>query len=72
LFNTDKNLVYRGQLDGSRPGNDTPVDGVDLRDAMDRVLKGLPQAEEQTPSIGCNIKWIEGAEPEYFDPSGTG
>ncbi|MEO2007816.1 MAG: thioredoxin family protein [Pirellulaceae bacterium] len=72
LFNTEKNLVYRGQLDGSRPGNDTPVDGVDLRDAMDRVLKGLPQAEEQTPSIGCNIKWIEGAEPEYFDPSGTG
>lgn len=72
LFDGDQKLVYRGQLDGSRPGNGIPVDGVDLRGAMDRVLQGLPQVEEQTPSIGCNIKWVEGAEPEYFDPNGTG
>ncbi len=67
LFDGQRQLIYRGQLDGGRPGNDIPVDGVDLRDAMDRLLKRLPQAEEQQPSIGCNIKWIEGQEPEYFD-----
>jgi peroxiredoxin len=72
LFDRKQKLVYRGQLDGSRPKNDIPVDGVDLRDAMDRVLQGLPQAQEQLPSIGCNIKWVEGGEPEYFQPKGIG
>jgi peroxiredoxin len=57
LFNADKNLVYRGQLDGSRPGNGVAVDGRDLRAAMDQVLAGKPVAIEQQPSIGCNIKW---------------
>ncbi|MES2223024.1 MAG: thioredoxin family protein [Acidobacteriota bacterium] len=57
LFNADKNLVYRGQLDGSRPGNDVAVDGRDLRAALEQVLAGRPVATEQQPSIGCNIKW---------------
>jgi peroxiredoxin len=59
LFDADKKLVYRGQLDGSRPGNGAPVDGRDLRDAMDLVLAGKPVPAEQQPSIGCNIKWKE-------------
>jgi peroxiredoxin len=71
LFDGEKKLVYRGQLDGSRPKSEIPVDGVDLRDALDRLLQGIPQAIEQQPSIGCNIKWIEGDEPEYFDVSGS-
>ena len=71
LFDGEKKLVYRGQLDGSRPKSEIPVDGVDLRDALDRLLQGIPQAIEQQPSIGCNIKWIEGDEPEYFDASGS-
>ena len=71
LFDGEKKLVYRGQLDGSRPKSEIPVDGVDLRDALDRLLQGIPQAIEQLPSIGCNIKWIEGDEPEYFDASGS-
>ena len=57
LFDADKKLVYRGQLDGSRPGNGVAVDGRDLRAAMDLVLAGKPVATEQKPSIGCNIKW---------------
>lgn len=57
LFNTDLELVYRGQLDDSRPGNGIPVTGTDLRDAMDNLLAGQPIKEEQKPSIGCNIKW---------------
>ncbi|HZC43157.1 MAG TPA: thioredoxin family protein [Acidobacteriaceae bacterium] len=57
LFSADKKLVYRGQLDGSRPGNGVPVDGRDLRAAMDQVLAGKPVATEQQPSIGCSIKW---------------
>ena len=57
LFDAAKKLVYRGQLDGSRPGNDVVVDGRDLRAAMDQVLAGQPAAKAQQPSIGCNIKW---------------
>lgn len=57
LFDTDHRLVYRGQLDDSRPGNDRPVDGHDLRAAVAAVLAGRPVAGDQRPSIGCNIKW---------------
>jgi peroxiredoxin len=63
LFDRNLKLVYRGQLDRSRPGNDAPVTGADLRAAMDAVLAGQPISAEQTPSIGCNIKWKPGNEP---------
>jgi len=63
LFDGDQRLVYRGQLDGSRPGNDVLVTGEDLRAALDALLAGEPQAERQLPSIGCNIKWRPGNEP---------
>jgi peroxiredoxin len=66
LFDQDCRLVYRGQFDGSRPGNDVPVTGLDLRAAADAVLEGWPVPEDQKPSIGCNIKWKPGNEPEYF------
>ncbi len=66
LFDSDRKLVYRGQLDGSRPGNDVPVDGRDLRAALDAVLAGRPVAAEQAPSVGCNIKWKPGNAPDYF------
>ena len=64
LFGKGQTLVYRGQLDGSRPGNDIPVTAEDLRAAMDAVLAGEQVAQEQTPSVGCNIKWKPGNEPE--------
>lgn len=57
LFNEDLKLVYRGQLDDSRPGNEIPVTGKDLREAMDSLLQNRLPAENQKPSIGCNIKW---------------
>lgn len=63
---TDRKLRYRGQLDGSRPGNAVPVTGADLRAAIDAVLAGRETAVEQRPSIGCNIKWRPGNEPGYF------
>ena len=66
LFDKDRKLVYRGQFDPSRPDNGIPVTGKDLRSAIDAVLAGKPVATEQMPSIGCNIKWIAGNEPEYF------
>ncbi len=66
VFDRDQTLVYRGQMDDSRPGNDAPVTGNDLRAALDAVLAGKPQAETQKPSIGCNIKWKPGNEPSYF------
>lgn len=72
LFNADHKLVYRGQYDSSRPHSDTPITGEDLRAALNAVLAGEEVAENQTPSIGCNIKWTEGKEPEYFNPAGTG
>lgn len=71
LFDQEQKLVYRGQLDASRPGNGIPVTGVDLRTALDAVLGGQDVATDQTPSIGCNIKWIGGNEPQYFNPSGS-
>ena len=66
LFDEKHELVYRGQFDSSRPGNDEPVTGEDLREATDKVLAGEEVPEDQAPSIGCNIKWKEGNEPEYF------
>ena len=66
LFDADRKLVYRGQLDGSRPSNDLPVDGCDLRAALDAVLASDKPSADQKPSIGCNIKWIAGNEPDYF------
>lgn len=66
LFDADHRLAYRGQFDDSRPGNERPVTGNDLRDAAKAVLAGLPLPEEQRPSIGCNIKWKPGNAPEYF------
>jgi len=66
VFGTERALVYRGQLDGARPSNDVPVDGRDLRAALDAALDGAPIAEPQVPSIGCNIKWKAGNEPDYF------
>lgn len=66
LFGADRRLAYRGQFDGSRPSNDVPITGEDLRTATDLVLAGRHPPEQQTPSIGCNIKWKPGNEPEYF------
>jgi peroxiredoxin len=65
LFDPQHQLVYRGQFDGSRPGNDVPVTGNDLRAAVDAVLAGKPVSTDQTPSMGCNIKWKSGNEPDY-------
>ena len=67
LFDTDRNLVYRGQLDDSRPGNDKPVTGQDLREAVEATLAGQSVSTEQKPSVGCNIKWKKGNEPDYFN-----
>ena len=69
LFDGDRRLVYRGQLDDSRPGNDVPVTGADLRAALDAVLAGEPVPEPQRPSLGCNIKWKPGNEPEWWGRS---
>jgi len=66
LFDGEQKLVYRGQLDSSRPDSGIPVTGDDLRAALDAVLAGKPVAEEQKASIGCNIKWKAGNEPDYF------
>lgn len=66
LFDADQKLVYRGQMDSSRPGNNLPVTGQDLRNALDAILAGRPVAKEQRPSIGCNIKWRPGQSPNYF------
>jgi peroxiredoxin len=66
LFDAERKLVYRGQMDDSRPGNDVPVTGDDLRIALDAVLESKDVPIEQRPSIGCNIKWKQGNEPDYF------
>jgi len=66
LFDADRKLAYRGQLDDSRPGNEVPVNGKDLRAALDALLGGKPVPGEQRPSLGCNIKWRPGNEPDYF------
>jgi peroxiredoxin len=65
LFDGSLKLVYRGQLDGSRPKNDVPVTGGDLRAALDALLKGQRIPDDQLPSLGCNIKWKAGNEPAY-------
>jgi peroxiredoxin len=66
LFDQARTLVYRGQLDGSRPESGEPVTGRDLRAAIDAVLFDRPVGADQRPSIGCNIKWKPGNEPRYF------
>jgi peroxiredoxin len=66
LFDSDFALAYRGQLDDSRPGNDKPVTGKDLRAALDKVVTGEELSDDQKPSIGCNIKWAPGKAPAYF------
>lgn len=66
LFDANQELAYRGQLDDSRPSNNLPIDGRDLRAALDAVLASGKPSADQKPSIGCNIKWIAGNEPEYF------
>ena len=66
LFDADHKLVYRGQLDDSRPDSGIPVTGEDLRGALDALLAGESVPSEQKPSIGCNIKWKAGNEPSYF------
>ena len=66
VFDKDRKLVYRGQFDDSRPDSGIAVTGADLRAAVDAVIAGQPIPEPQKPSLGCNIKWIAGNEPEYF------
>ena len=66
VFDKKRRLVYRGQMDSSRPGGDLPVTGQDLRAALDAVLAGRRVAKNQKASLGCNIKWKPGNEPDYF------
>lgn len=66
LFDKDNKLVYRGQLDDSRPGNNKPLTGTDLRAAMNALQNDQPVNPDQKPSAGCNIKWKSGNEPAYF------
>lgn len=66
LFDADRKLVYRGQLDDSRPSSDRPVTGKDLRAALDTVIAGEVPDSDQKPSLGCNIKWKPGNEPTYY------
>lgn len=65
LFDENNELVYRGQFDDSRPGNNEPITGSDLREAVELLLDGKVK-DDQKPSIGCNIKWKKGNEPDYF------
>lgn len=67
VFDHNHTLAYRGQFDSSRPNNGKPVTGSDLRAAVDNMLAGKSPLTEQRPSIGCNIKWISGHEPNYFN-----
>lgn len=66
LFDRDRKLVYRGQFDDARPRNDVPVTGRDLAAAIGSALAGEPIPQDQKPSLGCNIKWKPGNEPDYF------
>ncbi len=66
VFDRARKLAYRGQLDDSRPSNGKPVTGADLRSAIDALLAGRTVSADQKASIGCNIKWRKGNEPEYF------
>jgi peroxiredoxin len=65
LFDKEKKLVYRGQMDDSRPGNDIPVTGTDLTNAIEAALSGVPVNTKQKPSMGCNVKWKQGNVPSY-------
>lgn len=66
LYDKKRKLVYRGQMDDSRPGNNVPVTGSDLRAALEAVLEGEKVPAKQRPSMGCNIKWKKGNEPDYY------
>ena len=66
LFDSERRLYYRGQFDGSRPKNNVPANGADLRAAADALLAGQPAPAMQRPSLGCNIKWSPGNVPEYY------
>ena len=66
IFDKARKLIYRGQMDDSRPGNDIPVTGADLRAVLDALLQGKEPTSEQKPSMGCNIKWKRGNEPDYY------
>jgi peroxiredoxin len=66
LFDNQRRLVYRGQFDDSRPNSKVPVSGKDLRAAIDALLGNEPVSPDQRPSMGCNIKWLKGGEPDYF------
>ncbi|OGG03970.1 alkyl hydroperoxide reductase [Candidatus Gottesmanbacteria bacterium RBG_16_37_8] len=66
LFDSERKLVYRGQFDDSRPGNNIPVTGKDLRGAIEAILNDSKVDPHQKPSVGCNIKWKQGNSPEYF------
>lgn len=65
VFDASRKLAYRGQFDASRPGNGVPVTGADVRAALEAVMAGKPAASKQQPSLGCNIKWRAGNEPDY-------
>ena len=65
LFDKERKLVYRGQMDDSRPGNNIPITGADLRAALNAVLTGTQVSKQQKPSMGCSIKWKIGNEPDY-------
>lgn len=65
LFDRNRRLVYRGRFDGSSPGNRVPVTGEDLRGACEALLRGRPVPEQQTPSVGCSIKWKPGQDPDW-------
>ena len=67
LFDKGHRLVYRGQLDDSRPANGRPVTGRDVRAAIDALLEGRPPLDDQTPSVGCNVKWKAGNEPAWWN-----
>jgi peroxiredoxin len=71
VFGRDRRLAYRGQLDAARPSNLIPVNGADLRSAIDALLAGRAVNPEQRPSIGCNIKWRAGNEPAYYPTATT-
>ena len=71
LFDADFKLVYRGQMDDTRPKQGAIPTGKDLRAALDSLLAGKEAPQPQRPSIGCNIKWKNGQEPEYFNPAGV-
>lgn len=72
VFDANHRLTYRGQMDDSRPRTDIPVTGCDLRAALDATLEGRSVEGDQKPGVGCNIKWMQGAEPEYFNSTGSG